>query len=105
MEEKMVTAMTRFHMSRFMPLCLMTLLTFGLFFMNLREVESLNVTSQALSDTALVTTMGASIGGCGIAVGVAAGAIALAVSGATIGFGSALVISTALHVGAIICAS
>jgi hypothetical protein len=42
--------------------------------------------------------------GCGILVGVGVGLAALAVSGATVGLGGALIISLGLHYGALACA-
>lgn len=104
----MITTITRFgmnNMSKLAPICLAALLTFGLCFMNLREGASIGVHPQALSETVLATTIGADIGACGIFAGIAIGVVAAAAGGATVGLGSALVISAGLHISAALCVS
>jgi hypothetical protein len=108
MEEKMNTTMTRFgmgNMSKLAPLCLVALLTFGLFFMNLREGASIGAQSHTLSDVVLTTTVGADAGACGIFAGLAIGVVAAAAGGVTVGLGAAVVISAGLHISAAICVS
>lgn len=108
----MITTITRFgtisgmsDLNRMAPLCLAALLTFGLFFMNLREGASFSVTSQALPEAVLAPTVGANPGACGIFAGIAIGVVAAAAGGVTVGFGAALAISAGLHVSAALCAT
>ena len=102
-----MTEISLSNMSRLAPLVLVALLTFGLFFMNLREGASLGASSYALSDAVLTTTVGAEAdaGACGIFAGLAIGVIAAAAGGVTIGLGAAVVISAGLHISAAICVS
>ncbi len=58
-----------------------------------------------LSDEAAQLSMGSGPGSCGVAVGVAAGIVGLALMGVTVGIGTALVLSAGLHASAILCAS
>src|SRR5262245_17139413 len=105
MEEIMNTTMTRISMTRLAPMMLMTLLTFGLFFMNLRESSSVAIATQPLSEIVMVTTVGSDSGACGIFVGLATGVIAAGVAGATVGLGAAVAISVGLHLSAALCLS
>ena len=104
----MISTITRFSMSnmnKLAPLCLAALLTFGMFFMNLREGASVSAPSHALSDAVLTTTVGADIGACGVFAGLAIGVVAAAAGGVTLGLVAALAISAGLHVSAALCAT
>jgi hypothetical protein len=60
--------------------------------------------AQVMNNEMSATTIGGSIGGCGILVGIGVGIVGAALSGVTLGFGVALAISAGLHVSAVLCA-
>jgi hypothetical protein len=62
-------------------------------------------TTYVLSDEAAHESLGSGDGACGIAVGMVAGIVGLAVAGATVGIGTAFILSAGLHAAAIYCAS
>jgi len=99
----MITTMTRPTASQFLSLCLMGLLTLSLIFANSHDVGSLTASSQALSHTVMVETVGADVGGCGILVGAVGAMATVAIAGVTVGLGALLVMSATAHVGAVLC--
>jgi hypothetical protein len=60
--------------------------------------------TRILPDDAAQISTGTGPGTCGIAVGIAAGVVGLALAGVTVGFGTALIISAGFHVAGSLCA-
>jgi hypothetical protein len=73
---------------------------------NLAQTDSGRSTvTSVLSDDVAQLSTGSGPGTCGLAVGIAAGVVGLALAGVTVGFGTALVISAGFHTAGILCAT
>lgn len=97
-----------FDYRKLLSVALALTLMFGIVTMSLDRVKSDAVnksTTQILSAEAASMVVGGDPGGCGIAVGIAAGLAALALGGVTFGMGAAVALSAGFHFALILCAS
>jgi hypothetical protein len=93
---------------KWLTISLALVLVLGTLSINLPLTPSdsgISTVTRALSDDAAQLGTGSGPGTCGIAVGIAAGVVGLALAGVTVGFGAALVISAGFHAAGILCAT